>query len=448
MRVVTWKPISSQTCEAGDDPFIRKHLNLTELHGEREFLRHAFLADVDGDGEFEIITRTLNANRARAIRISDGSTVWVSPDIAPPPEQSTQISDMAIGDLDEDGRPEVVLASYDGDVLCIDGTDGSLIWHRRLPFLINNSHLSIRRITDAPGRNIALTVGHTDIRTGESRPRVNYVPNPSLLVLDCDGNDVAFVENYAEHNSSGHDTWVYDIDGDGLCEVACCGDAEIIWFNGKGERLFTMPSEGQGKHPDDLLVYKWFPELPGNQIIYLNGERGLRMYSGEGRPLRDIDLSDSSSHLQQIMIYPTERAPRTVGVNIRARDSKLLFLDEHWEPEWGLQLDVDVMFPSHVDWNGDGEDEIITGSFGLGDDNPGAPHVCSFQIMDTECRPLYRRQWEGMSLCKPLDMADIDGDGRPEILVSVGDKDGPEGRWSLPEGGEQHLYIIGAPEGK
>jgi len=448
MRVVTWEPINPQTCDADDDPLIRKHFNLTEIHGEREFLRHAFLADVDGDGEFEIITRTLNANRARAIRISDGSTVWISPDIAPPPEQSTQISDMAVGDLDEDGRPEVVLASYDGDVLCIDGADGSLIWHRRLPFLINNSMLSIRKITDGPGRNIALTVGHTDVRTGGSRPRVNYLPNPSLLVLDCDGNDVAFVENYAEHNSSGHYTWVYDIDGDGLCEIACCGDAEVIWFNGSGERLFAMPAEGQGKHPDDLIVCKWYPELPGNQIIYLNGTTGLRMYSSEGRPLRDADLSGVSSHLQQIMIYPTARAPCTVAVNIRARDSKLLFLDERWEPEWGLQLDVDVMFPFHVDWNGDGADEIITGSFGRGADNPDAPHVCSLQIMDTECRPLYRRRWEGWSICQPLDIADIDGDGRPEILVSVGEKDGPEGRWSLPEGSEQHLYIIGAPEGK
>ena len=35
---------------------------------------------------------------------------------------------VAIGDLDGDGQPEVCTAGVDYAVMCVDGSDGSLVW--------------------------------------------------------------------------------------------------------------------------------------------------------------------------------------------------------------------------------------------------------------------------------------------------------------------------------
>jgi hypothetical protein len=446
MRTIRWQPDDAPTYAEGfSHGLIRQHFNLTALHGEREYLRHGFLVDVDGDGTPEIITRTRNSNRARCMRADDASTVWLSPDLVPPPDESVQISDIAVGDLDDDGIAEVLLATYQGDVICLNARDGSVRWHRRLPYLLNNSMLAASRITPGPGKNIALTVAETADKAGPGpRYRYNRMQNPSLMVLDHLGEIAFMVENYAEHNSAGHYTWTFDIDGDGFCEIGCCGEEELIWFDNDGTRLFALPCPGEGGHPDDVRVCDWVPDLPGREIIYLDGIEGVRIFSSRGEPLRRATFSrDVASHLQLIMPLPRPEGPALVGANIRAADSKLLLMDHDLEVLWGLELGPDVMMPMHVDWDGDGREEIVTGSIGRDVHNRTGAEHCSFQIIRQDGSPLYWHRFEGYTQCTPLAIGDIDRDGRPEILVSIGDHDGPEGRWSLPQDSEEHLLIIG-----
>ncbi len=445
MQIIEWNDDDVPVCEhGGEGSRIVRDFNLTELHGETEFLRHGIFLDVDGDGTDEIITRTLNANRARAISSIDGSTLWVSPDIAPPPEDSVQISDIAVGDLDEDGVAEVVLASYAGDVICLDSRDGSVKWHRRLPWLINNSLLKVCRITDSPGANLALTVGHTKRRTDSTDyARVNWLPDPSLAILDCQGEVEVFVEAYDEDNSNGHMTWCEDIDGDGLHEVCVCGHERAIWFDGTGGRLFDMPSEGEGGHPDWLIVCDWLPERDGREILYLNGTIGVRMYSGEGEMLAEVDLSEHSSHLQVIEALPEPEGMGAVACNIRSPDSLLLRLDHDIQPLWGFLTDIDVIGAHHADITGDGRQEIICGGFGRARDNRTAPLKTALHVMTDAGEPLYWHRWQGESQCTVCDMREIDD--HVELLVSVGTNGGDEGRWSLAEGSEEHLYIVRPP---
>ena len=448
MKRIRWQeddiPVYGHGMEGGA---IRKHFDLTALHGEREYLRHAFLRDVDGDGRPEIITRTMNGNRARCIRSDDGSTVWESPDVAPPPEQSVQISDIAVGDLDEDGVDEVLLASYQGDIVCLDSITGSLKWHRRIPWLINNSMLAVRKITPGPGKNIALTVAHEAKEAGPGpRFRYNYMYHPSLLVLDHQGDTSFLVEDYAPHNSDGHYTWTFDIDGDGFCEIACCGVAELVWFDHDGRRLFSLPAPGEDGHPDDVQCFNWRPDVPGNEIIYLDGVEGVKVASCTGEILHEATYPpEIASHLQLIMPMHTPDGPALVAANIRSPESMLLFLDSELKPVWGLESDADIMNPCKADWDGDGREEIITGTIGRDVHNKRGSTSCSFQVIRTDGSPICKHHWEGYTQCQPVAVGDIDGDGRPEVVVSVGDHDGPEGRWSLPEGSREHLFLMGAP---
>jgi len=451
MRVIQWRR-PSDVCkyaegEAGGH--VKQHLNLTRLHGEREYLRQGFLLDVDGDGELELITRTLNANRARAIRLTDGATVWLSPDVAAPPEESAQISQIDVGDLDEDGVPEVILASYHGDVICLDSRDGSVKWHRRLGYCINNPRIEIRKVTPGPGRNLAFTVGR-DVRwtTRHARPRINFVRHPSLLVLDADGSDALLVPEYAAHNSDGHNTWLHDIDGDGCCEIAVTGDNRLIWFDHNGRRLFDLPCEPEEAHerahPDAVLAWNWRPRRPGMEILYLHGTGGIVIADSRGEVLcHRVYPHHVASHLQEITVLPRADGLALVAENIRASDSKLLFLDRDLAPRWAAQMAADMTGARHLDWDGDGEHEIVTGSNGRDLFNPNAPTTCSLQIMRADGRPLYWHRWEGETACRVLDVGDVDRDGNPELIVSVGTHGGREGRFSIHNGGDQHLYVIG-----
>ena len=452
MKLIQWDETGGVTASTGAcDAWIKSHLDLTALHGETEYIRHAFLLDVDGDGKPELITRTGNANRARAIRIDTGETVWVSPDIAPPPEQSAQISQLEVGDLDEDGRPEVILATYQGDVICLSALDGSLKWHRKLDHHINNPTLKMAKVVPGRGHNLVFVVGEDfDWVTHHGRPRINFVRKPNLLVLDADGSDALFIPEYAEHNGNSHGTWAFDLDDDGLFEVACCGDNRVIWFDHKGARLFELPCKPEGNsphaHPDFMVFEDFLQDRSGKEIIYLNGTDGIIIADAGGNVLFDETFStDIASHLQQLMVLPDPDGPFLFGANIRSRDSKLLCFDSALQLVWAAQMENDMIGVHHADIDGDGREEIITGSHGRDIFSPDAAEGCSLQVMKADGTPMYQHRWPGESACGVLAVGDVDADGRQEMVVSVGSHGGPEGRFSLISGGRATLAVLGMP---
>ena len=434
--------------EGFDDGRVKRHFNLTEMHGEREFIRQAHLADVDGDGRPEIVCRTMNANRARCLRSDDGSTLWVSPDLVPPPEESSQVSQIGVADIDDDGRPEVILATYDGDVICIDATDGSVKWHRRLDWHINNPRLDIKKATASPGKNVALTVGTDfDVVNLHGRPRINFVRNPSLVLLNGKGETELMVPEYAEHNGNGHNTWMFDIDGDGLCEVCCSADREIIWFDQDGSVICRIPCEGEegdrNTHPDCLLACDWDESRPGREILYLDGIDGRVVSDRHGEVLqRRLYPKEVASHLQELFLLPQPEGEVLLGANIRSPESKLLCFNGDLEVSWAAMGAGDII-PSAADWDGDGVDEIVGGTIGAGTLNPTGAPECYLYVMDADGTPIYRHRWDGFTHSSVLATGDIDGDGREEALVSVGTPNGPEGRFSLRKGSEEHLCVLG-----
>ena len=76
------------------------------------------------------------------------------------------------------------------------------------------------------------------------------------------------------------------IDDDGLCEVACCGDNRVIWFDQKGARLFELPCKPEGNsphaHPDFMVFADFLWDRPGKGIILLNGTDGIIVADSKG----------------------------------------------------------------------------------------------------------------------------------------------------------------------
>ncbi len=445
MNIVNWdeESIVDIYAEGKTGGYLKKHFDLTEIHGETEFIRQGFLVSIEG--EWALVTRTLNSNRARAISILDGSTIWLSPDITGPPEKSYQISQLGFGDIDEDGIPEVLLASYNGDVICINGIDGSIKWHVRLDYHINNPRLDIKKATPGAGLNLALTVGN-DFRwtRNHARPRINMVNHPSLMVLGPGGEEIMVAKEYDSENGNGHNTWMFDIDGDGICEICCSGHERIHWFRHDGTHLFSLPCRGKGNHPDSLLAYDWLSGHQGREIIYLDGTEGIAVSSSKGEILRRLDIPERfASHLQELRVFPSSKGTSLLAENIRSRDSKLLYFDHQFNLRWAAHAIPDLSGAHHLDWDGDGRQEIICGSHGRGLFNPEGALECSLHMMKEDGEPVYWHRWRGETMCVPLAIGDLDGNGNQEVVVSVGTKGGPEGRFSLASGHHERIMVIG-----
>jgi len=429
---------SNPTTACGyDDGRIANRLNLTERHGEREFTRNARLVDLTGDGRRELLTRTMNENRVRALHPETGETLWTSPSVLPA-FQHPQASDLAVGDVTGDGNVEILIVSYDGHVLCINGRDGTIRWKRQLSYHINNPDLqaSLGNIVDDGGLELALTVG-TDVEWGSrERPRINQVYDPSVLVLQSNGETAWVAEQYDESNSRGHSTWVHDVDRDGLAEVFAIGKRKIVSFDETGEQQFVLPLQ-HGGHPDQIVFGEWTPAHPGEEIIYTDGIRGIGVASSQGEILQRREITEElGGHLQDLFLIQSSEGPRLLAQHIRDANAKSILYNEDLTPQWAAQLGYDAAMQHTrlIDWTGDGEPEIATGSISETGDRQ-----CSVQVMTLDGTPLYWHRWAGSPLCV---LTDATAD---KLVLGIGWNEGSEGRYSLPSGQDMNLAILKAP---
>jgi hypothetical protein len=84
-----------------------------------------------------------------------------------------------------------------------------------------------------------------------------------------------------------------------------------------------------------------------------------------------------------------------------------------------------------IDWTGDGDPEIATGSLSETGDQQ-----CSVQVMELDGTPLYWHRWGGSPLCV---LTDATAD---QLVLGVGWNEGSEGRYSLPTGQSMNLLFL------
>lgn len=436
--LVQWRPetnLPTTSCGAGDGN-ISNSLNLTQLHGEREFTRNAQLLDLNNDGRQELITKTMNENQVRALNAKTGRTIWKSPMVLPA-HHHPQISDLVAKDIDEDERTEILIATYSGHVLCINGNSGSLVWHRRLGYHINNPDLSasLGNITDDRGLELALTVSNEFEWGNRDRPRINQMYNPSVLVLTSDGSTAWVAKHYDENNSNGHKTWSHDVDKDGLAEVFAIGEDQVVAFNNDGTELFTIPMKTG--HPDQIIFGDWSSEHSGDEIIYTDGINAIGIVRSTGKLLHHHEIEeDLQGHLQDLTLIQTDEGPRLLAQNIRDKNAKSILYDEDLVPQWVAQLGYNaaMQYTRLIDWTGDGNPEIATGSL-----SETGGRQCSLQIMRLDGSPIYWHRWRGFPLCVLTDTYE------DKIVLGAGLNEGDQGRYSVPSGHSMHLFLINAP---
>lgn len=217
------------------------------------------VADFDADDEPELLV----AGRAgdAVLFAGDGAVEWTR----------TVAADDAItwgthGQADDDGALEAVLSTVDGDVVALDGRDGSVEWRENV-----GGFAAVHALGDGDGdgapevyaagadgtvRAFDAASGATEWETEVVAERVQMMPPPNLGDLDGDGgaellaagNDgsVTLIDSatgdvastYARDVPIFTHATLADVDGDGAAE------AFVMYADGRVVRLDVAPAGG------------------------------------------------------------------------------------------------------------------------------------------------------------------------------------------------------------
>jgi outer membrane protein assembly factor BamB len=241
------------------------------------------LTDLDGDGGREIVLQLNNKAASgpipfelRVISLATGETRWSHP-LDPDPAASPAF---VVGDLDGDGRSEVIVAEQktraDGqsatEVTALGGLTGSPLWAWRGAEArdVSDQHLALRLAGfDASGRrdvcvsfSIAPHRRRVEIIDAKGRSRVGRdvesIGPPALTAADLDGD--------------GRDELLFH-DGGRLC--ACRGDLSELWSLSTREATREV-----------------FPAAPGQPATVVISS-SLGVDGATGRPLWSIGKARS-----------------------------------------------------------------------------------------------------------------------------------------------------------
>jgi hypothetical protein len=169
------------------------------------------LADLDGDGVPEVIW---GAYDVTALRASDGALLWRAPD------GGRVWAPIAVADLDGDGAPEVVVGR-DGDLLTVYGPDGRVRWSRH-PFGGGEVRSVAVADLDGDGR-LEIVVGRGS--GGDYEQVAAYSAGGDLLP--------GFPARHAGEPGDGWGMYnqnlaIADLDGDGKKEIVAPTDSHAI----------------------------------------------------------------------------------------------------------------------------------------------------------------------------------------------------------------------------
>lgn len=217
------------------------------------------ILDLDDNNQLDVVVAQFSGDhRVCALRGDDHSILWSSDS-----PQDWMYHGGSFADIDEDGKPEIAIGSYDGSLYLLNGENGGLEWSyptsayvaspASIADLNNDQHLEIV----IASYNTVIAVTHTgdllwDYPTGGSVFR-------GVAISDIDGDgilDVAFGSDdgvlRVVRGTDGELVWSYDLEAHygrtfGMDHAPVIGD-----FDGDGKLdIFMVGGYGTSTEPDD-----------------------------------------------------------------------------------------------------------------------------------------------------------------------------------------------------
>ena len=291
-------------CLNGEDGSLCWRVNL----GTNSYIQSGpNILDLNGDGQLDVVVAQYAGDcRVYALRGDSGSVMWYSDDPA-----DYMYHGGSFADVDEDGKPEIAIGSYDGKVYLLNGEDGSLRWDYTAPYYIgaptsiadlnNDDHLEIVFVSwnrlgvlshtggllwsHSTGGNIFRGAAIADI-DGNSIPDLAFGCDDGILrALRGDSGQVIWTydleAHYGKTYEMDHAPLIADFNNDGKLDVFIIGgygtSSEPHLNHGRAYAISAGDGTGPGwpmfRH--DLLHSARFGDLPPLECGDVSGNRNV-----------------------------------------------------------------------------------------------------------------------------------------------------------------------------
>lgn len=346
-------------------------------------------ADLDGDGRLEVVVGTTDGTVA-ALAGSSGAVLWTYHN-----EGERYLASPLAADVDGDGSVEIIVTgSRLGSITTLNGEDGIAQW--------------AKPATGVPIDGSA-ALGDLD---GDGRPELLVAQGQAVRCLDA---------------ASGSERWsapmpsvargsvaIADINGDGLLEVLTgLNDGRVVCLDGLGNLLWAtvvrgivtktpVVADGDGDGRAQAYVI--------GQGLHRIGATGQLVWTWNPPSGRGLSSSLAAADLDG------DRRPELLACGY---DGSLYAVSSAGKLRWKFTIvprgrDGTVPFvpsstPALVDVTGDGVLDAIVAS-------PQSDDPKLFAVDGRTGQAVWRATLASYSQGCPL-VADVDGDGRPEIII-------------------------------
>lgn len=239
--------------------------------------------DVDHDGKMDIVIPfRKDTDRIMCVNGNDGSVKW----IYPPIDQDTTISgdpmgSPCIGDMDGDGKEEILFTGRNTNLYCIDAATGNEKWIWL-------------------GGGVDEAVCLYDV-TGDGYKEAVFQSDGAIAVVDYTGT---LKWSYAMTLDASTSPNAFDIDRDGLVEVLCGdGNGNLYCMSSTGSEKWRFPTGDQFNHQQPVIAdfnndgeYE-IAVHSDDQRLYMLNFWGSELWNFPiGEPWWDVAGADAGTH--------------------------------------------------------------------------------------------------------------------------------------------------------